>query len=312
MERNANYALVGAISTALLIGLVVFIVWLAGGRFNRDKDMYDVVFQGPVHGVAQGGEVDFNGIKVGSVSKIGLDPKNSQLVIARIDVTTDVPIRKDSVATLEPQGITGVNFIQISAGTPSQPLLKDTVPDGDVPKLASKRDALSDLLAGGGFVVQRTVDALDRINLLLSHQNIKTLGAALHDVQQVTGELSAHKAIIADAESAVQHADSAIAQYELLAKSGNTLINTDAKASIQKLNAALDEVTSATKSLRVTVDKIQGPTQAFAETGLPQLTSSLRSLQVATDHLDRVLGDVEANPRGLIGKAPPKEIEIKP
>jgi phospholipid/cholesterol/gamma-HCH transport system substrate-binding protein len=312
LERNANFALVGAISTALLIGLVVFIVWLAGGRFNRDKDMYDVVFQGPVHGVAQGGEVDFNGIKVGSVSKIGLDPRNSQLVIARIDVTSDVPIRKDSVATLEPQGITGVNFIQISAGTPSQPLLKDTVPDGDVPKLASKRDALSDLLAGGGFVVQRTVDALDRINLLLSHQNIKTLSAALHDVQQVTGELSAHKSIIADAQNAVQHADAAIVQYEVLARSGNTLVNTDAKASLQKLNAALDEVTSATKSLRVTVDKIQGPTQAFAETGLPQLTSSLRSLQVATDHLDRVLGDVEANPRGLIGKAPPKEIEIKP
>jgi phospholipid/cholesterol/gamma-HCH transport system substrate-binding protein len=312
MERNANYALVGLISTALFIGLVVFVVWLAGNRFTRDKDLYDVVFQGPVHGVAQGGEVDFNGIKVGTVSKIGLDPKNSQLVIARIDVNTDVPIRKDSIATLEPQGITGVNFIQISAGTPSQPLLKDTVPDGDVPKLASKRDALSDLLAGGGFVVQKTVDALDRLNLLLSHQNIRTLGATLHDVQQVTGALSAHKAIIGDAETAVQHADAAIGQFEVLAKSGDRLVNSDARTSLLKLNAALDEVTAATKSVRATVDKVQGPTAAFAETGLPQVTSSLRSLQVATDHLDRVLSDVESNPRGLIGKAPPKEIEVRP
>ena len=34
-------------------------------------------------------------------------------------VTSDVPIRVDSYATLEPQGITGINYVQITAGTPS-------------------------------------------------------------------------------------------------------------------------------------------------------------------------------------------------
>lgn len=312
MERNANYALVGLISSVLLIGMIIFIVWLAGSRFSRDSDLYDVVFQGPVHGVAQGGEVDFNGIKVGSVSHISLDPKNSQLVIARIEVNPDVPIRKDSYATLEPQGITGINFIQISAGSPSQPLLKDTVPEGDIPKLASRRDTLSDLLAGGGFIIQKTVDALDRINLIFSHQNIRVLSATLRDVEGVTGELRAHKAIIADAQSAVRHADAAVQQFEVLARSSNVLVSQDARLSLSKLNGALDEVSGATHDLRDTVNKLKGPTQSFAETGLPQLTSAIRSLQTATDHLDQILGDVEANPRGLIGKAPAKEVEVKP
>jgi phospholipid/cholesterol/gamma-HCH transport system substrate-binding protein len=312
MERNANYALVGVISTAMLIGLVIFVVWLTGSRFGRDKDLYDVVFQGPVHGVADGGEVDFNGIKVGTVHKIALDPKNAQLVIARVVVNTDVPIRKDSYATLEPQGITGVNFIQISAGSPNQPLLKDTVPDGVVPLLGSRRDTLSDLLAGGGAIIQKAVDTLDRLNLVLSHPNIRALSATLSNVAAVTGELRDHKQIIADAQSTLRHADAAVQQFEVLAKSSNVLVSQDAKVSLGKLNGALDEVSGATHDLRGLVDHLKGPSQSFAETGLPQLTSALRSLQTATDHLDRVLSDVESNPRGLIGKAPPKEVEVRP
>ena len=59
------------------------------------------------------------------LTKIALDRTNPSRVIARARVTSDVPIRVDSYATLEPQGITGVNYIQITAGTPSKPLLKD-------------------------------------------------------------------------------------------------------------------------------------------------------------------------------------------
>jgi phospholipid/cholesterol/gamma-HCH transport system substrate-binding protein len=312
MERNANYALVGLASTILLIGLVVFAVLLAGRKFSRDYDTYDIVFQGPVRGLAQGAEVHFNGIKVGDVSRISLDPHNSQLVIARARVTSDVPIRADSYATLEPLGITGVNYIQITAGTPSKPLLKNTVPEGQVPRVASQRDALSDLLAGGGFIVQRTVEALDRINRVFSDENIKTLTATMSDVQAVTAELRERKLIIADAQKTLQDADQATQQITALAKSSQGLVDGDARTTLAKLSDAAGEIQTAAKSLRVTMDKLQGPTERFATTGLPQLTGAIVSVQRATDHLDQVLGEVQADPRGLIGKAPGKEIKVNP
>ena len=65
MEKNANYALVGLSTLILSIGLVIFVVWLARLQFAHEYDLYDVVFQGPVRGLNQGGEVHFNGIKVG-------------------------------------------------------------------------------------------------------------------------------------------------------------------------------------------------------------------------------------------------------
>jgi phospholipid/cholesterol/gamma-HCH transport system substrate-binding protein len=312
MERNANYFLVGLISTLLLIGLIVFFVWLGGSKLSHDYDLYDIVFRGPVHGVAQGGEVAFNGIKVGAVTKISLDPKDSELVIARVSIAPDVPIRQDSYATLEPQGITGVNYIQITAGTPSKPLLKDTVPEGVIPRLQSHRDAISDLLSNGGVIAQRTLLALDQLNKLLSNENIRTISAALSDVQTVTAELREHKAVFADAEKTLQDSDAAVKQIGDLAHSSEALVNGQGKTTFAKLDDALDEMRSATRELRVTLQKVEGPTADFAQTGLPQLSGAIQSLQSAAEHLDRVLGEVEANPRGLIAKAPAKEVQVRP
>jgi phospholipid/cholesterol/gamma-HCH transport system substrate-binding protein len=312
MERNANYALVGLISVILTIGLVVFVVWLAGSKFSRNYDLYDIVFQGPVRGLAQGGEVHFNGIKVGDVSNISLDPRNPQLVIARVKVTSDIPIRKDSYATLEPQGITGVNYVQITAGTPSKPLLKSTVPEGEIPRMASKRDALSDLLAGGGFIIQRTVEALDRINRVFSDENIKTLSATMSDVQAVTAQLRERKAMFADAQKTLQSADQAAQQIRDLAKSSQGLVNGDGKRTLSKLGDAAGEMQGAAKELRGMIQKLSGPTGDFATNGLPHLSGAIESLQRTTDQLDRLLGEVQTNPQGLIAKPKAKEVEVKP
>ena len=57
------------------------------------------------------------------------------------------------------------------------------VEGGKVPVLRSQRSALSDLLEGGGTVLTRTIEALDRVNRVLSDKNIKTFSASLSDVQ---------------------------------------------------------------------------------------------------------------------------------
>ena len=117
--------------------------------------------------------------------------------------TSDVPVRIDSYATLEPQGITGVNYIQITAGTRSKPLLKDArSPATQVPVIRSQRSAMSDLLEGGGTVLARTIEALDRRQpraVRPEHQDASP--RTLADVQAVTAELRERKAIIADAQT---------------------------------------------------------------------------------------------------------------
>jgi phospholipid/cholesterol/gamma-HCH transport system substrate-binding protein len=312
MERNANYALVGAATLILFMGLLVFAVWLAKLSFNQEYDLYDVLFVGPVRGLSDGGEVHFNGIKVGEVTKIALDKSDPNRVIARVRVTSDVPIKTDSFATLEPQGITGVNYVQITAGAPSKPLLKSTVKSGEVPVIRSQRSALSDLLEGGGTVLTRTIEALDRVNRVLSDDNVKTFSASLSDIQSVTAELRERKAIIADAQKALQSIETTSTRIGELSDSVNGLANGDAKRTLKNLGDAAEELKATSKEVRGMVGKLEGPTSDFATTGLPQLSSAVVTLQSAAESLDRLVSEVEQNPRALVGKAPAKELEVKP
>lgn len=312
MERNANYALVGMASLLLFVGLAVFVVWLARLQFAQEYDLYDIVFIGPVRGLTEGGEVHFNGIKVGEVTKIALDKRDPNRVIARARVTSDVPIKTDSFATLEPQGITGINYVQITAGSPRLPLLKDTVPDKEVPVLKSQRSALADLLEGGGTVLTRTVEALDRVNLVLSDQNIKAFTGVLGDAKTVSGELAARKQMIADAQIAIQNMASATEEFDALAKSGRSLVDGDGKRAVANAADAATEAKAAVQEARAMIEKLSGPTSEFATNGLPQATQSLQALEEAAEALERLVTQIESNPTSLVSKAPAKEIEVQP
>jgi phospholipid/cholesterol/gamma-HCH transport system substrate-binding protein len=312
MERNANYAMVGFASLVLFVGLAAFVLWLAQVRFARDYDLYDIVFDGPVRGIQQGGEVHFNGIKVGEVTRIALDPVNASRVISRIKVTSDVPIRTDSYATLEAQGITGVNYVQITAGTRTRPLLKEATPRGEVPVLRSQKSALADLLEGGGTVLQRSVEALDRVNRLLSDGNIKTISGAFEDIHALTGELRERRAIIADAQHALQSMDITLQKVGQLSDSAKGLVDGDAKRTLASLASAADDLKATSHQAQQALSKLEGPATDFATNGLPQLTATIGSLQTATESINRVLNEAERSPAALIAKPPAKEIEVKP
>ena len=88
MERDAHYAAVGIATVALAAALIIFSIWLARLSFNEEYDLYDIVFYGPVRGLSEGGEVHFNGIRVGIVTDLRLDPEKGDQVVARIRAVT--------------------------------------------------------------------------------------------------------------------------------------------------------------------------------------------------------------------------------
>ncbi len=309
MERNANYALVGLISTILLIAMIVFIFWLANFALSAKYDAYQVVFHGPVSGLTRGGDVQFNGIKVGEVSDIQLDAQDPNKVIAKVRVRSDTPVRVDTQASLEPQGITGVNYIQLTAGTLSKPLLKDS---GQPLVIQAKPGTISSLLSGGGTVMQAAADTLQRIDRVLSEENIQKVTAIISDVQAVTAELRERKAIIADAQKTIQDADGAAVQIKQLARSAQNLVDNNGKQTLAKIDKTADELQGAASDLRGMMAKLKGPTSDFATNGLPELTRTIESLRKTSTDLDRLLNEVEHDPRGFVSKPPAKSVQVKP
>ena len=312
MERDAHYAAVGIATIALLAALAVFSIWLARLQFNNDYDVYDIVFYGPVRGLSEGGEVHFNGIRVGEVTDLNLDPKKGDQVIARIRIDGTTPVRVTSRAQLEPQGITGLNYIQITAGNPQSAILKEQYPDNVVPVIQSQPSPIAELLSGSGTVLAQTVDALNRINRVLSDDNVRSFSTSLKNIESLSTELEARKGMLEQLEQALTRANSAVAEFEALAVSTRGIVEGDGRAAVANINAAAEEARAAVASINRTATNVEGPLNEFATTGLPQLQQSIQGLEEATRSLEGLIDEVRSSPRDFIGRAPTKEMEVQP
>ncbi|MFN3932861.1 MAG: MlaD family protein [Brevundimonas sp.] len=312
MERDAHYAAVGIATIALLAALAVFTIWLARLQFNNDYDVYDIVFYGPVRGLSEGGEVHFNGIRVGEVTDLNLDPNKGDQVIARIRIDATTPVRVTSRAQLEPQGITGLNYIQITAGNPNSAILKTQYPDNVVPVIQSQPSPIAELLSGSGTVLAQTVDALNRINRVLSDDNVRSFSTSLKNFESLSSELEARKGMLQQLEQALTRANSAVAEYEALAVSARGIIEGDGKAAVANINSAAEEARAAVASINRIATGAEAPVNEFVTTGLPQLQQSIQGLEDATRSLEGLVDEVRSSPRDFIGRAPSKELEVQP
>lgn len=312
MERDAHYAAVGIATVALMLALAVFTIWLARLQFNKDYDVYDIVFYGPVRGLSEGGEVHFNGIRVGEVTDLNLDPQKGDQVIARVRLNGTTPVRVTSRAQLEPQGITGLNYIQITAGDPNSALLKSQYPDSAVPVIQSQPSPIAELLSGSGTVLAQTVEALNRINRVMSDDNIRSFSTSLKNIESVSTEFEARKGMLKQLEEALTSANAAIKEYEALGADARRLVNTDGRQAIDNINKATGDAQQAIASINRSVSGLERPLGDFASTGLPQLNQTIQELNEATRSLQGLIDDVRSSPRDFIGRPASRELEVQP
>jgi phospholipid/cholesterol/gamma-HCH transport system substrate-binding protein len=129
METRANYVLVGLFTLAVIASAFGFVLWFQSLHTAKARSPLRIVFEGPAAGLRNGGNVNFNGIRVGEVVSVKLD--NPRRVVALAMVENNAPIRKDTLVGLEFQGLTGVAAISLKGGeeaAPGVPLDEDGIP----------------------------------------------------------------------------------------------------------------------------------------------------------------------------------------
>ena len=104
-----NYTLVGAFVLALGAALIAVVLWLAsGGAFQKKYDLYHAIEDESVAGLNLNAPVKHNGVDVGKVQAIELDPLNPERVILLLAIERGTSIKEDTVAVLKTQGLTGI------------------------------------------------------------------------------------------------------------------------------------------------------------------------------------------------------------
>lgn len=299
-----NYAVVGGFVLVLGAVLVAGLLWLAsGGAFQKKYDLYLAIEDESVAGLNLNAPVKYNGVDVGKVREIRLDPGNPERVILLFAIERGTPIKEDTVAVLKIQGLTGIAYVELSGGAREAPPLRAT--QGSPYPVIRTKPSLSARLENVLTNVLAKLDSTSTsINALLSEENRAAFSAALADIATVTHTIAARKdtldAGIADAARTFENASRITEQAgPVIARLGRSA---DA---IEKMG---NEVARTSASAGRTVDAAGADLKRFSEETLPELERLLGELSVLSNSLRRLSDQTERNPAGLLfGRRPVPE-----
>jgi phospholipid/cholesterol/gamma-HCH transport system substrate-binding protein len=159
METRARYALIGLFMLAVIAASFGFVYWLENKGGFGQRDYYRLRFESSVSGLLAGSAVLFNGIRVGEVTGLTLDPAHPEDVMVTIGVVHNTPVRSDTQVGLESQGLTGGAAITLVGGDASSPPPEAT--DGELPLLTAAPGAGQDWASLGREVLSKLNDVID-------------------------------------------------------------------------------------------------------------------------------------------------------
>ncbi|MFY9623491.1 MAG: MlaD family protein [Rhodoplanes sp.] len=272
METRANYILVGLFALAVIAGGFGFVYCFNSPSSGPERKRYEVVFDGTVSGLKPGGWVLFNGLRVGEVASLRIDPDAPRQVIAVIYVDKDVVLRQDTGVGLEFQGLTGFATIALRGGSPTAPALDPPILRAD---LASTQDLSS---------AARSV--LRRLDTVVS-ENETSVRTSLKNLEVFTGTLANNadriERIIANAEGVVGGAD----------------------AKLNDIAEAARSVRSLADNLDKNVSEVSTGLARFSNSGLREWEKLAVDGRRAILTLEQAVKNIDQNPsRLLFGGAP--------
>ena len=291
-----NYPLVGLFVLVLGAALIAGALWLASGGASQKKvDLYLAVMEESVAGLNLNAPVKYNGVDVGKVQQIRLDPDNPNRVNLLFAIERGTPIKQDTVAVLKTQGLTGIAYVELSGGARDSPPLLATANSGypQIPTKPSLAARLENVLTS---VLAKLDSTSNNINAILSDDNRAAFKSALADIAAVARTIAARKdkldSGMANAARTFENTARATAQIgPVIDRIGRSA---DA---IEKMG---NEVASTSAGAGKTVNAVGSDVKRFTAETLPALERLLGELSVLTTSLRRLSEQTERDPRGLL------------
>lgn len=303
MEPRVSYALVGLFVIALTGVFVVTTLWLVGIGPAGDYRTFAIYPPESVAGIAGESLVKYQGVDVGKVREVGIDPLDPRRIRLLINVRRDVPINVDTTARLASQGLTGlVYFIELRGGEPGSPPLQKE-PGAEYPVIRAVPSDLAELQRTGTELLDEARGAaaelretLAALRALVGEDERATIGAGIQSARQAAVHLS-EAAETLDVQlgrlgPVVDDLSRATGRLPALAERAGETLDTAAAAASAVARAAhrLDGLTA---------QAAPGIT-ALTRDGMPELVALLRDLRGLTGRLDRLASDLEEDPNLLL------------
>jgi len=168
METRARYLVIGAFVLVCIFAGFGFVYWLKNNA-GIGRTIYRVDFEQPVSGLTPGSSVLFNGLRVGAVVSLALDPQDPKRVTMMIAIDRGTPVRTDTQVDISFQGLTGAPAISLKGGSLSAPV--PTSQNGQPPVLKARAGT-------GQTLTESTQETLRKIDEIVA-ENKEPLHTAI-------------------------------------------------------------------------------------------------------------------------------------
>src|SRR5437762_26649 len=313
METRSNYIMVGAVTVALIAGVLLFIVWLAG-LSNKATKCYDIYFSEAVGGLNKGSSVTFSGVPVGQITRISLLPSRPEFVWVRVEVDQQTPVLQGTTATIHSVGFTGVGEIQLTGAARGRPPIEQAGPEGCA-VIPSSTSGLGALLNSAPEVIDRIQRLTERLTELLSDKNQNAISDILENIDRTSKVLADRSPELADTISdmrvAVRNAGTAAQHISALSDSTNKLVTEEGRPAAEDLRKAIAQVQQATNNLDAMITDARPGVQNFSRSTLPEAGRLVHDLRDLSQSLKSVSERV--NQQGIGGALGPEKLpDYKP
>ncbi|MCK9583506.1 MAG: MlaD family protein [Candidatus Cloacimonetes bacterium] len=260
MVSKATKVRLGVFLVAGAVLVLVFAAAVAGNRLTQKWDSYFIVFDNyPVSGLQVGGNVNYQGIKVGRVEDVRIDPKDVNRVIVTINIEPGTPIKEDTEAVLSTAILTGIKSVEIKGGTNEA---KNMIPGSQIKSGSTLIDDISDRAMN---IVEQVELIAVNIGKLTDDENQKNIALILEQTGLILQETKSNLAGTLDAVSRISNNIAGMTEGltqnidDISASAVNAIdsLNVTTVASLELLTTTMnDELVMITRNLNDNIDQI--------------------------------------------------------
>lgn len=303
MEAKVNFVVVGVFVIVLSTTLIAGVLWLSSGKFYRKNyDVYQTYMSESVSGLNVDAPVRYRGVDVGRVRKIALAPGNVEQVQVTLDIDRGTPVKVDTIAVLQTQGLTGIAFVELTAGSrTSAPL--GARPGEDYPVIKSGPSLMNRLESSLTGLVASLNRASDNVSAVLDDDNRRALRKTLSDLELLSRTLATRSATI---DSGLADAAKTMANAARFTDQLPGLVQR-VERSADAFDRMADQMGVAGLSAAGVVDDSRADLRRFTNETLPDVHELVAELRDLTATLRRASAELERDPSVLVyGKPLPK------
>jgi phospholipid/cholesterol/gamma-HCH transport system substrate-binding protein len=307
MEREANYAAVGAFVLFVTLFAGLFVYWYSDTRDHRSYQRYEIYFNGSVSGLERGGSVRYLGVGVGRVIEESIDPRDPGRVQVIVDIDSTTPISERTVAVLQLQGITGLLYIDLSESKGESPPLVNSVKYPVIRSTPSQFDTVVESLPN---LLVSAEQVVNRANRLLSDANLQAVSSSLANVEKAAADLPK---TVRDANALVADLRGATAELSASAKATHgmlTGVSPQLTAAVERFHTVAENLAAATAKLDEAITENRSDVRTFVHTGLPEIERFLREGREAAQQIKELSASLRDNPSQVLYQPGSRGVEI--